>query len=219
MKRFSILVVMLLVMSFAVAATCSAQVINACIHKETGQVRVGGACNGSEIPISWNQVGIQGPAGPTGATGPAGSTGATGATGATGLTGPTGATGATGATGPAGVARGITNAIHGRMNIYGGTETGSNWWSDHQDSNEFFMYYSIQLQTMTQGTPQPTCTVTKEVSNNSDGIPQIPTTTHPTIQTYFDSDDKVWRLDIYSVNTVGDSSLGHRANYNFICVQ
>jgi hypothetical protein len=74
-------------------------VINACVKKGTGQVRVvraGAACRRGESPLSWN---AQGPAGPRGAAGP---TGAAGRAGPTGAAGPKGDTGARGATGPAG---------------------------------------------------------------------------------------------------------------------
>lgn len=56
-----------------------------------------------ETPLTWNQIGTQGPTGATGATGPTGATGATGGPGSAGGTGPTGAAGATGATGPQGI--------------------------------------------------------------------------------------------------------------------
>src|SRR5215208_6997557 len=65
-------------------------VINACVKKGSGQVRVvrpGAACRKKESPLSWNAQGPAGPrgaAGPTGAAGPAGPKGDTGARGATG---------------------------------------------------------------------------------------------------------------------------------------
>ena len=83
-------------------------VINACVKKGSGQVRVvrpGAACRKKESPLSWN---AQGPAGPRGAAGPTGAAGATGPSGPAGPAGPagpkgdTGARGATGASGPKG---------------------------------------------------------------------------------------------------------------------
>jgi collagen type I alpha len=79
--------------------------INACVKKKDGRVRVVGAaaaCRRNEQPLSWN---AQGPAGPAGATGKAGATGPAGApgpAGAAGAKGDPGARGATGAAGPAG---------------------------------------------------------------------------------------------------------------------
>ena len=74
-------------------------VINACVKKKSGKVRIVAslnACRRGESPLSWN---VQGPAGSRGPTGPAGSAGATGPAGAAG---PKGDAGARGATGPAG---------------------------------------------------------------------------------------------------------------------
>jgi len=91
--------------AFAAQATAhrrAAGVINACMQKRTGRLRVvssAGACRKGERPLSWN---AQGPAGPPGATGPGGPAGAPGPPGVTGAPGPAGATGARGPTGPAG---------------------------------------------------------------------------------------------------------------------
>jgi hypothetical protein len=80
-------------------------VINACVKKGSGQVRVikpGAGCRKNESRLSWN---AQGPAGPRGAAGPTGATGPTGPPGAAGPAGPAGPkgdSGARGATGPAG---------------------------------------------------------------------------------------------------------------------
>ena len=87
-------------------------VFNGCKNDQTGSIRLlpsnlhaplNTQCDTTtnspahhETPISWNQVGPQGPTGAQGATGPQGPTGAQGATG------PQGATGATGLTGPQG---------------------------------------------------------------------------------------------------------------------
>jgi Lamin Tail Domain/Collagen triple helix repeat (20 copies) len=80
----------------------SSAVINACVKKKSGLVRVVAslnACRRGESPLSWNVQGPVGARGPTGAPGPAGSPGPTGQAGAPG---PKGDTGARGATGPAG---------------------------------------------------------------------------------------------------------------------
>ena len=91
-------------------------VIHACYQKQVGNLRFidtttqrwPDACRPSEVPLYWNEQGIQGPAGPKGETGPQGPKGDTGATGPqgpkgdTGATGPQGPKGDTGATGPQG---------------------------------------------------------------------------------------------------------------------
>src|SRR5476651_1168910 len=98
-----------------------AQVIIACVHNNTGDVRIvanAAQCHPNEVAVTWNKKGPTGPTGPTGPAGPQGAAGATGATGATGAKGATGAqrtagaagaAGATGATGAAG-AQGATGA-------------------------------------------------------------------------------------------------------------
>jgi hypothetical protein len=80
-------------------------VINACVKKKSGKVRVVAslnACRRGESPLSWNVQGPVGSRGPTGAAGPAGVTGPAGAAGAKGDAGDRGATGPAGAPGPAG---------------------------------------------------------------------------------------------------------------------
>jgi hypothetical protein len=87
-------------------------VINACVKKGSGVVRVvkaGTACRRRESPLSWNAQGPAGPRGAAGATGPAGPAGATGPAGPKGDSGARGATGPAGSTGPAGP-RGATGA-------------------------------------------------------------------------------------------------------------
>lgn len=94
-----------------IARRPSNAVINACVKKRTGQVRVvrpGAACRRGESPLSWNAYGPAGPRGATGANGatgpvgPAGQSGPKGDTGARGATGPAGATGPQGPAGPQG---------------------------------------------------------------------------------------------------------------------
>ena len=82
----------------------SSAVINACVKKGSGQVRVvraGATCRRGESPLSWN---AQGPAGVRGAAGATGATGPGGPVGPAGPAGPKGETGARGSTGPAGAA-------------------------------------------------------------------------------------------------------------------
>ena len=77
-------------------------VINACVKKKDGRVRVvaaGASCRKNELPLAWNS---QGPAGPAGAAGRAGATGPAGAAGPAGPKGDPGVRGATGAAGAAG---------------------------------------------------------------------------------------------------------------------
>jgi len=87
------------------ASAASAQVINACIKLNNGQVRIvgaGDACLPSETRASWNVAGPVGPAGTVGSVGPAGPAGPAGPDGPAGQAGAPGAKGDTGATGPAG---------------------------------------------------------------------------------------------------------------------
>ncbi|HSC48775.1 MAG TPA: lamin tail domain-containing protein [Gaiellaceae bacterium] len=88
-------------------------VVNACVKKKTGVVRIvtaRRACKKGESPLAWNvqgPAGIRGangsagPAGPAGPVGPAGPTGAKGDAGARGPTGPAGPAGPKGDAGPA----------------------------------------------------------------------------------------------------------------------
>jgi hypothetical protein len=83
----------------------STAVINACVKKKNGLVRVVAslnACKKGELPLSWNVQGPAGLRGPTGAPGPTGAAGPAGPPGPAGAQGPKGDTGARGATGPAG---------------------------------------------------------------------------------------------------------------------
>lgn len=73
--------------------------IHACVHRETGLVRVAAAgepCRRSETALVWNTEGPAGPQGETGAIGPAGSAGPTGPAGPAGPPGPAGAGGISG---------------------------------------------------------------------------------------------------------------------------
>jgi hypothetical protein len=103
-------------------------VINACVKKKDGRVRVVAAaasCRRNEQPLSWNAQGPAGPAGTpgkAGATGPAGATGAAGSAGAkgdpgspgpTGAAGPAGRAGPTGPQGPAGAALAVLENLNG----------------------------------------------------------------------------------------------------------
>lgn len=56
-------------------------VIYACVKKVNGQVRIvspTGRCLPSEVPVNWNQAGLQGPPGPQGEPGPKGDPGVLG---------------------------------------------------------------------------------------------------------------------------------------------
>jgi lamin tail-like protein/collagen triple helix repeat protein len=80
-------------------------VINACVQRHTGRVRVvsgPNACRRGELPLAWNAQGPAGPPGPAGAPGANGAPGPAGPPGAAGSQGPPGATGSRGPTGPAG---------------------------------------------------------------------------------------------------------------------
>ncbi|GAA4379670.1 collagen-like protein [Nocardioides caricicola] len=65
-------------------------VINGCVHKKTGVLRVASTCLKAERAISWNQ---KGPAGEAGAPGAPGADGARGAPGPRGVPGPAGTVG------------------------------------------------------------------------------------------------------------------------------
>jgi hypothetical protein len=82
-------------------------VINACVKKKDGRVRIVAAsasCRRNELALAWNAQGQPGPAGPAGPAGRAGATGPAGSAGAAGPKGEPGARGATGVAGPAGPA-------------------------------------------------------------------------------------------------------------------
>jgi hypothetical protein len=54
--------------ALAVNLTSTPQ-IQACVHKQTGAVRIVASvdlCNQAETPLSWNQEGVAGPLGPRG---------------------------------------------------------------------------------------------------------------------------------------------------------
>lgn len=107
--------------------------IHACVHRETGQVRIvsaGEQCRRNETALEWNAEGPagpagagaegvmgpagpqgeMGPAGPQGDIGPAGPAGDPGPAGPQGEPGPAGPQGETGATGPVGP-QGETGAV------------------------------------------------------------------------------------------------------------
>jgi hypothetical protein len=87
----------------------STAVINACVKKKSGLVRVVGSpggCRKGESRLAWN---VQGPAGPRGASGAAGATGLAGPAGPAGPAGLAGSVGPAGPAGPAG-AKGDTGA-------------------------------------------------------------------------------------------------------------
>ncbi|HEV3363807.1 MAG TPA: hypothetical protein VG795_06645 [Acidimicrobiia bacterium] len=94
--------------SWVAASESSSPTIHACVHRETGQVRivsVGESCRRTETALQWNTegpAGAMGPAGPAGEMGAAGAAGAIGPAGPAGPRGDTGAAGAQGEMGPAG---------------------------------------------------------------------------------------------------------------------
>jgi len=70
------------------AGAAAGDVINACYHRQNGQLRLirpGQACNPSEAATSWNIQGPTGPTGPTGSTGPSGPQGERGIQGLAGV--------------------------------------------------------------------------------------------------------------------------------------
>jgi hypothetical protein len=97
--RFSVLVVFLLL----VPVFASADVLEACINKTNGNMRLvvlAAACHANEVRVQWNVVGPEGPVGPPGPEGPQGEPGPAGATGPAGPAGPQGEPGEDAAGGP-----------------------------------------------------------------------------------------------------------------------
>lgn len=89
----------------AIADNSAAVPVNACVHDETGAVRIvsaSGECRSSETPTSWNREGPIGPVGPPGPAGPEGPVGAAGPAGDPGAQGPAGPQGERGPAGPQG---------------------------------------------------------------------------------------------------------------------
>ena len=104
------------------AARTAGGVINACIAKRTGLVRIvsaAGSCRRGESRLAWNIQGpaglrgVDGAAGPAGPAGPAGAAGPKGDAGARGATGPAGAQGPVGPQGPAGPALPSLESLNG----------------------------------------------------------------------------------------------------------
>ena len=88
--------------SWVAASENPSPAIHACVHRETGQVRIvsaGDQCRRTETALEWN---AEGPAGPAGEVGPAGSQGEIGPAGPKGDPGPAGPQGETGPGGPHG---------------------------------------------------------------------------------------------------------------------
>ena len=92
--------------TIAASALAADGAIYACVSGRTGRVRAimtsPPTCRATETPLSWNQMGPQGPVGPAGAQGAQGPSGAPGPQGPTGAAGPPGAQGPPGPQGPAG---------------------------------------------------------------------------------------------------------------------
>ena len=111
------------------AAIPSGNLIDACYQKVEGQLRVIDStetCRPSELPISWNQVGQQGPQGLQGPKGDTGETGATGPQGPQGEPGPQGERGLQGEQGPAGRTVPDTDTYHIPLFVFEETEIGGN---------------------------------------------------------------------------------------------
>jgi Collagen triple helix repeat (20 copies) len=87
--------------------SADAQQIFACVHANTGAVRIvaqDAACRTPEKLVTWNAVGPQGPPGPAGPTGAQGSAGQQGPAGSQGMRGERGEPGPAGPAGPPGSA-------------------------------------------------------------------------------------------------------------------
>jgi hypothetical protein len=95
---------LILIISFGmvIQALAEENIINACYHKVTGNLRIVNAygnCRPEENPIAWNKIGLQGPAGEPGPQGPQGEQGPKGDKGDAGATGPKGEPGVDGTDG------------------------------------------------------------------------------------------------------------------------
>ena len=76
--RLLLVLTSLMVLALTAVPSYGQSVINACITKSTGQVRIvstAGQCKSNEASISWNIAGQPGPAGPQGPEGPQGPAG------------------------------------------------------------------------------------------------------------------------------------------------
>ena len=101
-RTFSAFAAFAVLAAAAVLPADAANVIHACINKQTGAVRVvaaGTICKQTETAASWN---ITGPEGPTGPQGPQGAPGPQGVQGQQGQQGAQGTQGPTGPQGPQG---------------------------------------------------------------------------------------------------------------------
>lgn len=81
MKRLALILTTVLFNIFTIyfLSYASDNIIYGCFKKNEGQLRIvkqGSRCLPSEVPISWNQAGLPGPAGPAGPAGPQGPPGA-----------------------------------------------------------------------------------------------------------------------------------------------
>ena len=97
------------------------EILNVCINKKTGALRVANKCTTAERKTVLGGVGARGEKGDkgdTGATGLTGETGATGVQGATGAQGPQGERGLTGLQGPQGP-QGFTGATGATGSVTG----------------------------------------------------------------------------------------------------
>jgi hypothetical protein len=107
MKKLTILAAIAFAVLFFLGTHCYAHgnVIYGCYGKFGGVLRIvsnANSCWKTEIPISWNRVGAQGPTGPPGPQGPAGPPGPQGLQGLQAMQGPAGPPGPPGPQGPAG---------------------------------------------------------------------------------------------------------------------
>ncbi|MGD0401422.1 MAG: hypothetical protein ABSC04_21235 [Syntrophobacteraceae bacterium] len=94
MIRFALVVVLITAfLGSTVIPVTADNVINACVNKKTGTVRIvsePGKCRRAEEPLSWTQTGPPGEQGPAGLPGPKGEQGSVGPAGPQGEQGPVG---------------------------------------------------------------------------------------------------------------------------------
>ncbi len=196
MKNLLSVVTLIVAMVFAIVTTGMAQnPINGCYNKISGTLRLvtasKPACTSGETPISWNQVGMQGPKGDKGDRGDPGPQG------------------------PAGVVNGITRAVHGAISGDGEIIQGAGF---HLGTNpldigcylDLFcwvnIYFDIPFSTI------PTCTVSDLSGGGNEihlGIGDV-TETKLTVDT---------RHGEYDVVVVPPPIYAQHLPFTFICVE
>jgi hypothetical protein len=129
-----------------------AQTIHACVHNNTGALRIASTCKKDESPLSWNTAGATGPTGPAGPSGPAGPKGPQGIAGLTGPGGPIGVAGPAGPAGPSGPAGKLGSVANvQQLNLVNGSNQVLASLGTTTDGNVMTFFDSSGNKTMTFG--------------------------------------------------------------------